>query len=60
MKTDKIETKHMNTTDKANMKKKKIEIVAFEAFAVTDHHQMNFFFLLSHRMGNEMLLDMKK
>ena len=43
MKTDKIETKQMNTTDKKNIKRKKIETVEFKTFAVVDHCQMNFF-----------------
>ena len=38
MKTDKIETKHMNTAENKNMKYKKIETVKIEAFAVVDHH----------------------
>ena len=60
MKTDKFKTKHMHTIDKKNMKRKQIEVVEIETFIVVYHHQINFFFLRSHRMSNEILLDMKK
>ena len=38
MKIDKFKTKHMHTTDKKNMKRKKIEIVEIETFVVADYY----------------------
>ena len=60
MKTDKIETKHMNTTDKKNMKKKKLKLLKLKHLLLLINIKRIFRFFFSHRMNDKIFLNMMK
>ena len=58
-KIDKSEMKHMHTIDKKNMKKK-LKLLKLKHLLLLIIIKWIFFFFRSHRINNEILLDMKK